>query len=315
MRSLLTRTAQHKKGHRLTPVAFAILAVAIYVVFFGQARAAVRAPADNIITGAVPSAKNHNQYLRHTPKGTEGLELAARLRIDGGYIKRAVKWTVFKRDRDLGTTGKQVFSAKLPIADMVLAPGEYRIEAEYGYARQSRNVSILPKTRLAVTFIMNVGGIRSLSRVSGVDPSNYSSARHTIFALPDRGPARLIAQDIRQGQIVRLAAGSYRIESRFEKGNTLAIANVTVKPGILTSLNIDHQAAFARLTLRTNGNQKVNWSILSHNGRWTKTGSVTRTSLILAPGSYTFSARIGNKSFTRTISLAQGKATTVILGK
>ena len=37
-----------------------------------------------------------------------------------------------------------------------------------------------------------------------------------------------------------LTAGSYRVESRFGLGNAVASANVTVKPGLLSSVEIDH---------------------------------------------------------------------------
>jgi len=348
MRSLFTRTAQHKKGHRLTPVAFAIFAAAAFVVLStAMGKAAYRAPLspnDNIITGIItgtlppaPALPGDNFFMRHAEQGNEGIELAARLTQTGGFIQRPINWQVFQRDADLGTIGKSVFKGKTAIVDTALPPGNYHIEVKYGHASANHDITILPRTRIGLTFVLNVGGLRALSRVAGMDASHYSDAKHTIVALFDNKPEKLITDSVAQGQTVRLAAGQYRIESRFDKGNTLAIVNVTIKPGILTSLNIDHQAALAKLSLQA-GNvlsakdlpakvKTINWQVYSHKGNWQTTGKIQNLAqnpghnpaqspaMILAPGRYTFSANIGNTKFSRTVSLPEGKATTIVLGK
>lgn len=318
MRSLLTWAAQHKKGHRLTPVAFAIVAAAAFVIFnSSEGKTAFRGPSDNIITGSLPPASSlsdENIYIRRTAKGNEGIELAARLTENGGFIQRPVSWQIFERDAQLGLIGRKVLSNKTPIVDTPLAPGAYRIEVNYGYAFASRDITVLPKTRIGITFILNVGGIRTLSRIAGMQAARYSDARHSIIALPNNKPEKLITGNVAQGETIRLSAGQYRIESRFNNGNTLAVAKVTIKPGILTSLNIDHQAALAKLALLARDNQPVAWQVHSLKGKWTKTGSNKNPAMILAPGRYIFSANIGNTKFSRTVSLAQGKSTTIVLG-
>jgi len=327
MRSLFTPTAQHKKGHRLTPVAFAIFAAAVIVIFTSViGKAAYYKPTDNIITGTLqpaPSFPANNIFMRRAELGNEGIELAARLTQDGGFIHRPISWQIYKRDVDLGTIGKAVFKGHKAQAGTTLPPGDYRVEAKYGHAVVSHDISILPKTRIELTFVLNVGGLRTLSRVAGLDASHYSTASHSIIALRDNQPEKLITSSSNQGEIIRLAAGQYRIESRFDNGNTLAIANVTIKPGILTSLNIDHQAALAKLSLLSakpvSGDLPVSWKVHSHQGNWTKTGKnhnpAQNPTMILAPGRYTFSARFGTSKYSRTVSLSQGKATIIVLGK
>lgn len=321
MRSLFTRAAQHKKGHRLTPVAFAILAAAIFVVFnTSTGNTAYRASAEstkNIVTGSLPPTStlvDEHTFVRHTAKGNEGLDLAARLTASGGFITRPVGWQIFERDADLGLVGRKVLSDKTPVMEAKLQPGAYRIKVNYGFASASRDITILPQSRVGVTFILNVGGVRTLSRVAGMNAAQHGNAHHSIIALPDNKPEKLITENVAQGETIRLSAGQYRIESRFENGNTLAIANVTIKPGILTSLNIDHQAALAKLALLSANNKSVNWSVFSIKGKWTKTGKNKNPAMILTPGRYVFSANIGNDKFSRTVSLAQGKETTIILG-
>jgi len=326
MGSFFTQTAQHRKGHRLTPVAFIILLAAVIVVFSSIiGKAAYRSPSDNIgniITGSLPPASSlpgNDLFMHRAEQGREGIELAARLSQNGGFIQRPIIWQIFKRDADFNILGISVFKGEAAIVETALPPGTYRVEAKYGYARATHDITILPGTRIGLTFNLNVGGVRTLSRVVGVDASHYSGAKHTIIALPENKPEKVITNTAAQGEIIRLAAGKYRIESRFDSGNTLAVAKVTVKSGILTSLNIDHQAALAKLSLLTTRHDAINWQVHSHKGNWTKTGknlNPTKTpTMILAPGRYTFSALIGHTKFSHTVSLAQGKATIIVLGK
>ena len=319
MRSLFTRAARDNKGHRLTPVAFIIFVVAAFFVFTSaMSKAAFRQTPqnDNITTGSLPQTllSTDDTRLHHAEQGSEGLDLAARLTEEGGFIQRLISWQIFQRNGESGKIGKSIFNKKTSIVEAQLDPGDYHIEINYGYAKLIRDVTILPKTRIGITFILNVGGVRTLSRVKGMDASAYSKAQHAIFHLRDNGPAKLIADTIAQGQIIRLAAGRYRIDSRFDNGNTIASANVTIKPGILTSLNIDHQAALAKIAFLSAPDSPVLWQVLSHKGRWTRTGKSLHPAMILAPGRYTFSATIGEKKFSRTVSIAKGKSTTVILG-
>ena len=314
MQRLLTRAVQHSEGRRLTTVAFAILATIILLSSAIGAYAAYNPDTNNIITGSLPTPDQHKEYLRKTEQGNESMSLSARLREDGGLINRNISWTVSKRDVLSAKLGTQVYSGKTPLAEMKLEPGHYHITVRYGYAELDRNVKILPGTNLSVVFVLNVGGIRTLSQVTGLAAADYALARHSIIALFDNKPEKLIASSIQQGEIVRLPAGNYRIESRFPHGNTVATAHVTIKPGILTSLNIDHQAAFAKLLLRKNGETPVKWKISSLQTNWTTSGNIAQPKMILSPGRYVFSAKIDGQKFSRTVQLVPGKATVIILG-
>jgi len=317
---LLTCARQHKQGHRLTPVAFIVCGVVATALNSSVTSAAFRAPSNNeIITGSLPSPAQQEEQLRHAKEGTEGLELVARLSETSSYIKRPVEWTVFERDPQMANFGKQVYHGVVSLADISLKPGQYRIEAKYGYATTAKNVTILPQTRLAVSLNLQVGGIRTLSKVFGVNANNYANATHKIYRLQDNKPVKLITDKVSQGEIIRLSAGEYKIESRFELGNTLAVAKVTIKPGILTSLNIEHQASMARLQFVKQSQKEAKWTVTSlksgPNGRWSKSGTSKTPNIILAPGRYQFAASINGKKFIKTLTLERGKAATILLGK
>ncbi|HHI81980.1 MAG TPA: hypothetical protein ENJ99_02400 [Rhizobiales bacterium] len=317
MHRLLARAAQHHKGRRFTAVAFAFLAA----VFANEAAPAkaVESPAllpGAVTTGTIPApAKPYEIRITQTRKGSEGLELNARLDAAGGYILRPISWTVRESAPGISGPGETVFSSSAPLADMVVAPGRYEIEAHYGHALSRHTIEVLPGTRIAMTLILNVGGVRALTRVAGVDASRIAGASHTIISLDEANGEKIIATSVAQGEIVRLPAGRYRIESRFAGGNTVASADVTVKPGILTSMQIDHQAALARLTIPAGRDTPVNWQIKSLDDNWSKDGKTSKVSLVLAPGRYMFSATVRGHVLNRKVRLEPGKATVVLLSE
>ena len=316
MPRLVTCARQHKQGHRLTPVAFIVCGVIATASLSSVSNAAFRAPSnDQIITGSLPAPSQQEEQLRYAQEGSEGLELVARLSESGSYIKRPVEWVVFARDAQMANLGQVVYRGTQSLADISLKPGQYRIEAKYGFASTSKDVTILPRTRLAVSLNLRVGGIRTLSKVFGVNATSYSKATHTIYQIQDNKPVKLITKQASQGEVIRLSAGEYKIESRFELGNTIAVANVTIKPGILTSLNIEHQASMARLQFIKQSQAQAKWTVTSLKGNWTKSGTSKKPNIILAPGRYQFAASINGKNFTKTLTLERGKAATILLGK
>ena len=315
MHKLLTRAAQHHKGHRIIAVVLAVVAMLAGVSFTQNPALATRnLSLDDLITGSINNATQpYELQIRRTRPGSEGLELAARLVADGGYINRPISWTVREKTPGIDTPGDIVYTASAPLADMVIAPGLYQIEAHYGHALTRQTVEVLPGTRISITLILNVGGIRALTRVAGVDTGHLYGASHTIIALDARKGEETIATSVAQGQIVRLPAGRYRIESRFASGNTVAVSEITVKPGILTSMEIDHKAALARLTLGPAVTGPVNWSIRSLEEDWHKDGTARKIDIVLSPGRYEFSATVNGQQLSRTLYLQPGKATIVVL--
>ena len=73
-----------------------------------------------------------------------------------------------------------------------------------------------------------------------------------------------------QGHVMRLAAGTYRVESRFMPGNTVADGKVTVKPGILSSMEMAHQAGLAKIIVGENQADAIAWEIRSLASSWSR---------------------------------------------
>jgi hypothetical protein len=269
---------------------------------------------DPLITGSVsraaPVVADHELRIEFTDEGAEGLQLAARLDERGGLVNRPVTWTVKRALGGSAAAGEPVYSGEAPAADLKLEPGEYRVEASYGLARVVHEVAVHPGQRVGVTLILHVGGVRALSLVDDRYVPTSVTAAHRIYALsgPQSGQ-RLTATD--QGEVARLGAGDYRVESRFEPGNAVAETMVAIKPGILSSLEISHLAGLVRVEF-PRGGEDDSFEVRAVDGGWVWRGRGPGGDLVLAPGRYEARALTG-EARTVGFEVSQGDSIVVLL--
>ena len=94
-----------------------------------------------------------------TRPGTEGLTFNARLSEDGGLIARPISWQVKAQG------GETLLTRDADMAELQAEPGDYVVEATYGTVKVERKVTLLAGERLAVTFVLNAGGLRVLPKL------------------------------------------------------------------------------------------------------------------------------------------------------
>jgi hypothetical protein len=301
-------------------IAAALLLSAVVVTIaalasLAEPQAASPDGASPLITGTVapvaPAVADHELRIEFTRAGAEGLELAARLDEAGGLVTRPVRWTVRRALAGRAEAGEPVFTAEAPVADLNLQPGEYRVEANYGLAHLVHEVAIHPGQWVGITLILNVGGMRALSLVQDQDVPTTISAAHRVYALSGRyAGQRLTATG--QGELVRLEAGDYRVESRFAPGNAVTETTVEIKPGVLSSLEIAHLAGLVRVAFsRSNGGERFEVRHLDSNWSWR--GEAPGGDLVLAPGRYEARALTDNQSHTVSFEVASGQSIVVLL--
>ncbi len=264
-----------------------------------------RAP-DASVLGAEANA-SHDVAIEVVAPGREGLELSARLTDDGGLIERPISWTI--RDMD----GHVVFSGESPTADLSAPPGDYAVEIRYGAVRLSSTVTLLETSRVMVSYVLNAGGLRILPRLKDQGPVGVKSLTR-IFALGGRDNGRLVAVNDIPGDILRLPEGEYRIESRFDAGNARAVTDVRVEAGRMSAVAIDHKAGLARLSFVGAPDAAVSWTVTSPDGNRVAGAEGLEAQVVLTPGTYTASARVGSESLTATFEIATGEARDIILG-
>ena len=316
MIGLLKAKGQHQKGRR---VAVAALSTFIATASFFAAHTIAATPdqvsIDPITTSYIePPAATHEIREEYTRAGWEGIELAGRLHELGGLINRPITWTI-KRPVVAGQrAGELILRQSASVINAPLEPGDYLVEAQYGFKKITQAISLEAGQRLAMTFILNVGGIRALSKLDDLTTPTNINAHHSIYALTGPQKGQQITAGSHQGKVLRLGAGTYRIESRLWPGNTVTEQTVTVKPGILSSLELAHQAGLVRVAVGVSVGSAVAWDIHKLDGSWHSGHTKPEAALVLAPGQYEIKAIVNGTVLRQQFSITAGESRTVRVG-
>src|SRR5262245_9046853 len=274
----LSRCASQKlaKGqHFGVALLFSLLAIAAAAPVHAGLTVDGEVARASLLTGSVrPLSVRHELRIALTRQGTESIELAARLSEDGGIIPLPIAWTIRRGD-------ETVFRDDAPVVDRVIEPGDYVVEAVYGTVRVAQSVTVLAGQSIGLTLILNVGGMRAMATVKDLPPIEGIASRYEIY---DETSGRLVGRSEESGEVIRLKSGKYLVESRLLPGNTLARSNVVVRPGILSSLEIRHEAGVAAIDLAG----RLPWTIRDLSTGWTASGEGRQDAVVLAPGIYEF---------------------------
>ncbi len=238
-------------------------------------------------------------------KGAERLWLAARLREGGGLIRRPVSWRVYRLDSLTGEPVEAMAEASVDVAEFRIPQGDYLIAVTYGYRHTTRRIHVGEGEYVAVTFILDVGGLRPFSRLERLGTVHGVRTVHRVYAMGGAGRSRLVAASAGQGELLRLGKGEYRVESRFLPGNVRAESRVRIRPGILSSLEILARAGVVRI--RPWPEEKdVRWMVRDMEGPWRHEGRGEGT-LVLAPGRYMLTYGLGKERVSRSFTVSAGR--------
>ena len=183
----------------------------------------------------------------------------------------------------------------------------------YGSASFSQSLTLLEANRLIVSFVLDVGGIRVLPRVKGLGLAP-TQAQSLVYALSGPNRGKLITISKLPGEILRVKAGDYRIESRFAAGNAVAVADVHVKPGIMSAVEIDHAAGLARLSYVGAPDADVSWLVTNEKGEALPAIAGLSANVVLKPGAYVAKAQVGNELLTASFDILAGQQRDILLG-
>jgi hypothetical protein len=301
------------EGHRRRATTFAVLVLAALAA--PPVEAAAREASSPEVTGSVSAAEPPYEQREFIARaGSEAIELAARLREHGGLITLPVSWRLY---RLIGTAagGEEVFHVEAPQAGATVPPGDYRVDINYGFAQFSRLVTLERERRLSLVFNLNTGAIRVLSRIAVQPPAFGFTTAHRLFALSGQNRARLVAENAMPGELLRLPAGTYRVESELSPGNAVAQAQVDVKPGVLSAVEIDHHAGIVRLAVAEHLRDGFSWQIVDAKGKIVAEARGASFDVVLSPGRYRARATADEETFTGEFSVAGGKSFEVVLGR
>ncbi len=229
-------------------------------------------------------------------------------------ITRGVVWRVFAYDDAGGSANTRptlIMTRREPTPTLTLKPGRYAVNAAYGRAYLTEMVRLQPGRQHAKSFILNAGGLRVITRVAdGSRPP--STARYDIYSdeRDQSGDRRRIVSNARPGLITRLNSGIYHIVSRLGDANAMVSSDVAIEAGKLTEAVVSHEAAKVTFKLVRSPNGEAladaQWIIMTRSGDIVKETAGALPSHVLAPGSYSVSARWSGQLFTRTFDIASG---------
>ena len=240
--------------------------------------------------GAVERVVEREITETTVPPGGESLSLAARLVKNGGLIVRPIQWRIYRLDEGKGAP-VLLHEALRPRQRLALSPGSYGVEVRYGQRKAWHVLHLRPGKSQRVVFVLNVGGIRMLSTLEGVRAPGHGPVEYRVLKAAVSG-WREVTRTRTPGEIVRLPAGRYRVESLFLNGNVKASADVLVKPGRLHSLHLRVKASLAEVV-----GAPRKWEIVARDNSWRWRGSGAAR-MVLAPGSYVWRTDNGERVIT-----------------
>ena len=239
------------------------------------------------------------------------LGLTASLTEKAQPLSRGVAWRVYATEPD--AEGRHALVEKSDQAQTVLRlkPGDYVVTALYGAVAQVQRIKFSDVANHR--FVLNAGGLR-LGAVVGADKTiPEPHVTYTVYkSEPERPEGMPLASEVRSGQVVRLAEGTYRVVSRYGSANALVQCNVRVEAGRLTDATVFHKAAAITMKLVNEpGGEAIantSWSIVDAKGEVVIQDNVGAfPTVILAAGDYTVIARHEGQIYNRPFSVEPGR--------
>ncbi len=290
-----------------------VLGCALAVVLLGTAvrpalsAAPITDEIDTSTTQSVATDVSHEVSISIVEPGKESIALAARLTTMSLNVAKDVAWQV------RNAAGELVLDTTANEVESPLPPGDYVVDARYGAVSVRENLRLSEGNSVAVNFILNAGGLRVLSSLQGL-VSDGIQPKTLVFALSGIQKGKLIAHSELGGELLKLPAGLYRIESRMGEGNSTAVTDVRIRPGKLSAVEINHQAGVAKLNFVGAPDAQVTWDVRPIDGiKFTSLAGITQK-LALKPGTYLAEAHVNGETLTAKFNISAGEERDIMLG-
>jgi hypothetical protein len=248
---------------------------------------------------------------------TSQVNLIALLTVDGQQIDQGLVWRIYEdKPGGANAAAKPLMTRSEPSPTVALKPGAYIINAAFGRADLTRNITVAAGTPLSEKFVLNAGGLRVNILIDGAQPAPNTVSYEVLSGERDQSDNRTnVIEHAKPNTIIRLNAGIYRIVSTYGDANAQVEADVTVEAGKLTEATVSHTAARVTFKLVTRAGGEAlpdtQWIVQSPDGQTVKQSVGALPSHILAPGTYTIIAKSGDRTFKRDFTIANGEVAQV----
>jgi hypothetical protein len=197
-------------------------------------------------------------------------------------------------------------------ASFDLEPGVYFVHCGFGYTGRTDRIEVKGGL-VEQSVVLNAGGVKLLASADEDRPLPTEDVRFDVYSqeTDERGERKIVARDVKPGDLVRLAADTYYVVSRYGTVNAQTHADVEVKPGKLSEVMLYQRAAEVTLKLVGEpGGEAIadtKWSVLTPGGDIVTEGVGAFPSFILAAGGYTVVAKHDDEVFQRDFDVESGR--------
>ncbi|HEY8247425.1 MAG TPA: hypothetical protein VIG38_09115 [Hyphomicrobium sp.] len=267
-------------------------------------------PANTTVVPRAPTADGT------TPSRGGRVNLVALLTVDGQRIDQGLVWRIFASTRDPRAATKLLMTKREASPTVDLEPGEYIVSAAFGRADITRKIVVTAGAATSEKFVLNAGGLKVKVLVDGVEPAANTVVYDILSSERDQLDNRVrVLGGAKPNVINRLNAGIYRIVSRYGDANAKVEADVTVEAGKLTEATVSHSAARVtfKLVTRTGGEAlpDTQWTVQTPDGQVVMQSVGALPTHILAPGTYSVTAKSSAGAYKRDFTLANGEVAQV----
>lgn len=254
-------------------------------------------------------------------EGQGGLRLIATFGSEDKPASEGIIWRIFEERAEADGTHRLVRQLSDVSPFVILPYGNYLVHAAFGLAGVSQRVELKDKAQRA-TLVLNAGALKITGMLES-RPIADDRLSASIYIPDKRNPeAKLIARNVRPGQIVGLPEGNYHIVSTYldskragtddetRATNSVVDTDVRVRPGQMTEAILKHKAAQLTLKLvKAPGGEALantSFTVLTPGGDVLREMIGAFPALVLAEGEYVAIARNEGKTFQSTFKVLSG---------
>jgi hypothetical protein len=243
------------------------------------------------------------------PLQQHDLVLEARLITDGPPLTEGVSWRVFGAKPGEDGQLPLVARAQGGTTTVQLASGDYLVHAAFGRAGATKRVTVTDDGHME-SLVLDAGGMKLDAIVGDNEPVSRENLRFEILQENEDGELVTIIPSATPGLVLRLAAGTYHVISRYGDVNAIVRADIQVEPGKLTEAVMRHTGAEVTLKLvSAEGGEALantSWTVLTQDGTTVHESIGAFPSIILAEGTYSAVASHQNQIYSRDFAVEPG---------
>jgi hypothetical protein len=241
------------------------------------------------------------------PMGQGQLAVSAIFAAGNQPVRSGMVWRILAERPE----GPQVIArSNEPAPVLTLEAGSYVVHAAYGYASAIRRVTIQPGRATTERVPISAGALKLAGSV-GDQPIVPARISFSIFVpLPGNSEGRLVAQNLKPTDLVRLPEGTYHVVSTYGDANAIQRADIKVESAKVTEATLHHRAARVTLKLVAQAGSEAfagtAFSVLTPGGDVIREAIGAFPQVILAEGEYVLIARQDGQVFSRDFKVESG---------